>query len=233
MQTSSPAASKSPVACRPPVSAKVRCASSSRSGRDAARSGGEREPALDPRRRDGDGLDRALPADPAGGRGVEVPPQPLGVEAIRVDLDRVRGQVVGYPRRDRLETLRDAEPERELLVVAGRPHRDRDRLARDPELERLLDRDDVLLARAPGQAEGVDAARRVRGWTLAAHAQQGTCEEPPRRVRGTSLSSQSRRPRTPSATSWPPSQSPHAPRRGRRCRCPGTRSEAQAAGAPD
>ena len=63
----------------------------------------------------------------------------------------------------RRKPLRQAEAERELLVVAGRAHRDGDRLAADADLERLLDGDEVVLVGAPaGAAERVDAARRVR-----------------------------------------------------------------------
>ena len=60
------------------------------------------------------------------------------------------------------EPLREAEPERELLVVPRRPHRDGDRLAADADLERLLDRDDVALASSRREPQRVDAARRVR-----------------------------------------------------------------------
>ncbi len=72
-----------------------------------------------------------------------MPAQALRVEAARLDLDGVRREVVGHSRGHGLEPFGDAEPERELLVVARRPHRHGDGLAADPDLERLLDRDDV------------------------------------------------------------------------------------------
>ena len=53
---------------------------------------------LDARRLDRDRLERALAADPARGRGVEAALQARRVEAGRIDLDRVRGEVVGQPR---------------------------------------------------------------------------------------------------------------------------------------
>ena len=72
------------------------------------------------------------------------------VEARRVDVDRVRGEVVGHARARRPQPLGEAEAERELLVVPRRPHRDRDRLAADPDLERLLDGDEVGSVAPPG-----------------------------------------------------------------------------------
>ena len=76
--------------------------------------------------------------------------EPIRIEAACLDLHRVRREIVGSARGDRLEAFRDAEPERELLVVTGRPHRDRDRLAVDADLERLLDRDCVALPASAG-----------------------------------------------------------------------------------
>ena len=98
--------------------------------------------------------------------------KPIRIEAACLDLDRVRREIVGSASGDRLEAFRDAEPERELLVVTGRPHRDRDRLAVDADLERLLDRDCVALAASAGQAQRLDAVRRVRG--CLGHADQRT-----------------------------------------------------------
>ena len=108
-RASSPSASKSPVACSPPVAAKAAWAARSRSGRSARSSADGREIALDPRRLDRDGLERALAADPARGARVEAPLHARRVEAGRVDLDGVGGQVGGRgrarraaaPRRDR------------------------------------------------------------------------------------------------------------------------------------
>ena len=112
-----------------------------------------------------------------------MPAQPLGVEARRIDLDGVRGEVVGSAGRDRLEPFRHAEPEGELLVVPRCAHGDCDRLTADTDLERLLDRDEVALARARGESERIDAAGRVRG--RLAHAQRvsvlcGESRGPPR-----------------------------------------------------
>ena len=102
-----------------------------------------------------------------------MPAKPLRVEARRLDLHGVRGEVVRNARRGRLEALRHAEPERELLVVPRRPHRHRDRLAADPDLERLLDGDEIDFGRClragersrPGASstEAPSSARRSRG----------------------------------------------------------------------
>ena len=62
--------------------------------------------ALDPRRLDGDRLERALPADAARGRGVERPLDALEVGVGRVDLDDVRGEVVRQPRGGRARAPR-------------------------------------------------------------------------------------------------------------------------------
>ena len=144
------------------MTSNVACAARSRSGRDATTPNGDDEVAVDPRRRDGDRLERALPADAAGRRGVEGALDEAQVRVGRVDLDDVRGEVFGRPGRDGLETLRQAEPERELLVVARRPHRDGDRLPVDADLERLLDGEPVLLDFAAGEPPHRGLPRRVR-----------------------------------------------------------------------
>ena len=77
-----------------------------------------RQRALDGRRLDGDRLERALAADAARRRRVERPREPVGIEPGRLELDRVRGQVVRDARGERPQPLREREPERELLVVA-------------------------------------------------------------------------------------------------------------------
>ena len=100
-------------------------------------------PCLGARRLDRDGLERALPADPAGRRREEVPPQPFRVEARRVHVDGVGGEIFGQPCRGGLDALREAEAERQLLVVPRRSHRHRQRPPVDPDLERLLDREGV------------------------------------------------------------------------------------------
>ena len=92
-----------------------------------------------------------------------MPPEPIRIEAARLDLDRVRREIVRSARRDRLEPFRHAEPERELLVVPRRPHRDGDRLAADADLERLLDGDEVGLALAAREPQGLDRGRAVGG----------------------------------------------------------------------
>ena len=52
------------------------------------------ELALDPGRFHGDGLESALAADPTGGRGVEVPAQPVEIDvAVDLDVDHVGGEV--------------------------------------------------------------------------------------------------------------------------------------------
>ena len=123
-------------------------------GRAAAATSAARDAqvALDARRLDRDRLERALAADAARRRRVEAALQRCRGRAGRVDLDRVRGEIVGKPRAARPQALREAEAERELLVVAGRPHRHRDGRAADPDLERLLDRDDVVGLRRPERA---------------------------------------------------------------------------------
>ena len=117
--------------------------------------------AVDARRLDCDGLERALATDAARGGGVEAALQAADVCAGRVDLDRVRGQIVGNAGFERPQPLRETETERELLVVAWGPHRHRDGDAGDPDLERLLDGDDVVNHRAR-HAGDPDARRRVR-----------------------------------------------------------------------
>ena len=85
--TSSRTHRSSPVGVEEPgrVQATGRCEHALRGaqplGQRATTSRGDRQRALDARRTDLDGLDRALPADAARGRRVEVPPQPLRVEA--------------------------------------------------------------------------------------------------------------------------------------------------------
>ena len=118
--------------------------------------------ALHPRRLDRDGLERALAADTARGRGVEAALQPAEVCIGRVDVDRVDGEIVGHAGGERVQSLREAEAERELLVVPRRPHRHRHGRAADSDLERLLDRDDVsgLPARNPRHLHASRALRR-------------------------------------------------------------------------
>ena len=132
---------------------------------------GDLQLALHPRSVDTNRLDRPLPADAARGRRVEVPPQALRVEPGRLDVDRVGGEVVRNARGERRQPLREAEAERELLVVPRCPHRDRDRLTADPDLERLLDREDLLPFVAARQTNRLNDARRVgrRRW-IACHA---------------------------------------------------------------
>ena len=132
---------------------------------------GDLERALDARSVDPDRFDRTLPAHAAGRRGVEVPPEAIGIEASGVDLDGVGREVFGHARGRRREALRDAEPERELLVVSGRTHRHRHGLTADPDLERLLDGDEVVLRLPTGKPQRLDAAGRIgrRVGRLAAH----------------------------------------------------------------
>ena len=117
--------------------------------------------ALDARRLDGDRFKRAFPADAARARRVEASREPVGIETRRVELDRIRGEVVREPRALGPQALREREAKRQLLVVAGRPHRHRDGPAADPDLERLLDRDHVggLTVRDP---DDLDLRGRVR-----------------------------------------------------------------------
>src|SRR5579862_2879343 len=106
-------------------------------------------------------LERALAADAARRRREETPLQASRIEAGRVHLDRVGGEVVGEPRARRAQSLREAEPERELLVVAGSTHRHRDRPAPDADLERLLDGHLVSLLDPAGKPGHIDGGGRV------------------------------------------------------------------------
>ena len=124
----------------------------------------DRELALDGRRLDGDRLERTLATHAAGRRRVERARDPLGVEAGRLELDRVRRQVVGHPRRERPEPLGERESERELLVVPGRSHRHGDGPSADPQLERLLDRDAVVHLRPVRQAHHAHGSGAVGRW---------------------------------------------------------------------
>ena len=100
--------------------------------------------ALDARRLDRDRLERTLAADTARRGRVEAPREPGRIEARRVELDRVRREIVGQARARRPQPFGEREPERQLLVVARRAHRDGHRRAADADLERLLDGDDIL-----------------------------------------------------------------------------------------
>src|SRR5581483_862166 len=83
------------------------------------------------------------------------------VEASRVDLDGVGSEVVGQADGGRSEPFREAEPERELLVVPRRAHRHRDRLVVDADLQRLLDREQVALELAVRKPNDLDGRRAV------------------------------------------------------------------------
>ena len=83
---------------------------------------GHSKAALYARRIDSDRFERAFAADPARGRRVEVPPQRVGVEALRGHLDSVRRQVLREGRLHGLDALGEQETDRELLVVARCPH---------------------------------------------------------------------------------------------------------------
>ena len=72
----------------------ARCASSRRPGSDAMSAAGTSS-GLDARSRHLDRLDRALAADSARRRRVEVAAEPLRVEPRRVDVDGVGGEIVG------------------------------------------------------------------------------------------------------------------------------------------
>ena len=122
--------------------------------------GGDGQAALDAARLDRDRLERTLAADAAGGRRVEAPLQARAVERGRLDLDGVRRQIRGERRRRRGHALRDAEAEREFLVVARRPHGHGERGPVDPDLERLLDRHLVAQAATAAVADPLDPRER-------------------------------------------------------------------------
>ena len=160
-QRSSPSASKRPVACRPPVAAKAACDSRRRSG-----SADDRRQRHGQRARDRLGLDRhrlqrSLPADAARRRRIEAALQAGRIEAGRVHFDGVCGQVVRESGACRLKPLRQAEAERQLLVVPRRPHRHRNRPPLDADLERLLDGEHVALQVALRQAQHLRRGRRI------------------------------------------------------------------------
>ena len=161
------------------MAAKAGCASRSRSGRPRRAPAATRSSRLDARRLDRDRLERALAADAARRRGVEAALEPRRIEAGRVHLDGVRGEVVGEARARRPQPLGEAEAERELLVVPGRPHRDRDGPSADPDLERLLDGDAGPLGLAAGSRSDLDGAVLYGGASLAA---AGTSESRGRSV---------------------------------------------------
>jgi NADH:ubiquinone oxidoreductase subunit F (NADH-binding)/NADH:ubiquinone oxidoreductase subunit E len=118
--------------------------------------------ALDGRRLDRDGFEGALAAHPARGRGVEVPAQPLGIEAFGAHLDGVGGQIVRKGHVQGSDPLRDEEAERELVVVTGSAHGDGDRPAVHANLERLLDGQLVRLGSAPRKPHHLGAGSRIR-----------------------------------------------------------------------
>jgi hypothetical protein len=128
--------------------------------REQARS--DPEVARRERSRDCDGLERALAADAAGRRGVEVPFEPRGLERPDLDLDGVRRQICRRRCPERLDPFGNEKPERELLVVPWRPHRHRNRRAVDADLERLLDGDRIALAARLREPHHVDRSRGVR-----------------------------------------------------------------------
>ena len=103
--------------------------------------------ARDRRRLDGDRLERALAADPARRRGVEVALEPGWVEGVGLDLDRVRSQVGRRRGSAGVDALGEQKPEGKLLVV---------------DLERLFNRDRVLLPSLARQPDHVDRSSRVR-----------------------------------------------------------------------
>ena len=120
----SPSRSNRPGACSPPVASNVGCAVA-----EPLRQRGEQRPTTRsparPAARARDRLGRALAADAAGGRGVEAPLQPLGVELGASNSTMFAARSAGSARAERLEPSPIAEAERELLVVPRRPHRHR------------------------------------------------------------------------------------------------------------
>ena len=140
---------------------RLRCAQPVREGGHD----GRRDPqlALDPGRLDGHRLERALAADAAGGRRVEVAAQPLEVESPSTVTSTVfAARSSGRNASSGLDPFGEEESERELLVVAGRAHRDGHRLAVDPDLERLLDGQLVPLRSAARKPQDIGAGRGVR-----------------------------------------------------------------------
>ena len=101
--------------------------------------GRDTEIAHDRRRLDGDGLEGAFAANPAGRGRVEETLERAAVEFVGIDLDRVRGEVVREASRPGGDALGEAKAERKLLVVTWSPHRHRDRATVDADLERFLD----------------------------------------------------------------------------------------------
>ena len=134
-------------------------------GRDER--GRDRQRALDRRRLDRDRLERALAADAAGGGRVERPRQPAGVEPGRIELDRVRGEIVrqvgrragAAPRRAR---IRARAPRRDPACAWSRP----------PGLPPIRSSSGSSTASRsstsspPGQPEHADDGGTVRRWRL-------------------------------------------------------------------
>ena len=176
-QSRSPAAEKSPVAWRPPA---PRMPPGRRAaGRGAGRRAWPRPAACS---RSEAPRPRSPPERPCRRRRrrtrCRTPPQTVDVGAGRLDLDRVRGEIVGHARRERPQPLGEAEPDRQLLVVAWRPHRHGHGNAADPDLQRLLDRDEVarLTARHPCHPHaggGVSGRSHVRKRTTQGFSRPG------------------------------------------------------------
>ena len=91
-----------------------------------------------------------FPQTPQEDEGVEVPTKPLQIEACRLDVDGVRGQIVRerVPRAARGPAATQ-KPSASSSSCPRRAHGDRDRLAADPDLERLLDCKEFRSPRLP------------------------------------------------------------------------------------
>jgi hypothetical protein len=113
--------------------------------------------AFNARRFDGDGFERALAANAARRAREEVALDVGRREVARRDFHGIRGQVKRQRRLARREAFREAEAERELLIVPWRPHGHRDGLAVDADLERLLDRDRIPFGTTARKSNDLDS----------------------------------------------------------------------------
>ena len=117
--------------------------------------------ALDARRLDRDGLERALAAHAARRRRVEAAPQALGVEVRRLELDRVRCEVVGRTRAARARPSESAKPSASssswpgvrIVTATGTP---------PMRISSGSSTATTSSAAPSGNAHDVDACRRVR-----------------------------------------------------------------------
>ena len=237
-QRSSPSAVKRPVACRPPVTPNAGCC--------LAETIGQRRKHVRARSRATPRLAAPRPAPPRSRPSRTRRTTTRCRSAVAAARGRTRraststvfaARSSGTRAATGVETLGEAEAERELLVVPRRPHRHRDRLAADPDLERLLDRDRLVARRAcPGMRRartprveygGASAGRALHAASVVASARRparalarrSASPSPPRATPRPSRPTSSRPPR-PTAHPAAHKSVPARPSTRARCRRP-------------